>query len=125
MATMNTCECGQPGTEVCFKPGTTEEIWFCTSRKHNARVRELAAERLEVTVGHYRGESDGDRDPTQVSEFLTDLSVPARIRVHVASKENTDSTHARVTAVRFRASEQAPENGPRGCGLGHVPAVPI
>ena len=44
MATMHTCECGQPGTEVCFKAGTSEEIWFCTSRKHNARVRELAAE---------------------------------------------------------------------------------
>ena len=40
---MNTCECGQPGTEVCFKPGTAEEVWFCSARKHTARVRGLAA----------------------------------------------------------------------------------
>lgn len=41
---MTTCECGQPGTEVCFKRGTSTEIWFCGARKHNARVRELSAQ---------------------------------------------------------------------------------
>jgi len=41
---MNTCECGQPGTEVCYRRGSAEEIWFCTSRKHTPRVRELAAQ---------------------------------------------------------------------------------
>jgi hypothetical protein len=41
---MNTCECGQPGTEVCYQRGTSDEIWFCTARKHNAQVRALAAQ---------------------------------------------------------------------------------
>jgi len=41
---MNTCECGKPATEVCYRRGTADEIWFCTSRKHNARVRELSAQ---------------------------------------------------------------------------------
>ncbi len=41
---MPTCECGQPGTEVCYRRGSTDEIWFCGSRKHNVRMRELAAE---------------------------------------------------------------------------------
>lgn len=41
---MNTCECGQPGTEVCYRRGTADEIWFCTARKHTAQVRELAAQ---------------------------------------------------------------------------------
>jgi len=41
---MNTCECGKPATEVCYRRGTTDEIWFCTGRKHNARVRELSAQ---------------------------------------------------------------------------------
>ena len=41
---MTTCECGQPATEVCYRRGSAEEIWFCTSRKHNARVRELSAQ---------------------------------------------------------------------------------
>jgi hypothetical protein len=40
---MHTCECGQPGTEVCYKRGSSREVWFCASRKHNARVRELSA----------------------------------------------------------------------------------
>ena len=40
----NTCECGQPGTEVCYRRGTTEEIWFCSSRQHTKQIRELAAE---------------------------------------------------------------------------------
>jgi hypothetical protein len=39
-----TCECGQPGTEVCFRKGSSDEKWFCGSRKHTARIRELAAE---------------------------------------------------------------------------------
>ena len=39
-----TCECGQPGTEVCYRRGSADEIWFCASRKHNARVRELSAQ---------------------------------------------------------------------------------
>lgn len=41
---MPTCECGQPGTEVCFRWGSSEEIWFCGSRKHRARVQELAVQ---------------------------------------------------------------------------------
>jgi hypothetical protein len=41
---MNTCECGQPGTEVCYRRGSAEEIWFCASRKHTPRVREMAAQ---------------------------------------------------------------------------------
>ena len=41
---MNTCECGQPATEVYFKRGTEDEIWFCGSRKHTPAVRELAAQ---------------------------------------------------------------------------------
>jgi hypothetical protein len=40
---MNTCECGQPATEVCYRRGSTEEIWFCTGRKHRAQVQELSA----------------------------------------------------------------------------------
>ena len=39
-----TCECGQPGTEVCYRKGSSEEIWFCGSRKHNAAVRALSAQ---------------------------------------------------------------------------------
>ena len=41
---MNTCECGQPGTEVSFKRSSSEEIWFCGSRKHTPKIRELAAQ---------------------------------------------------------------------------------
>jgi hypothetical protein len=41
---MPTCECGQPGTEVCYRRGSSEEIWFCGSREHRARVQELAAQ---------------------------------------------------------------------------------
>lgn len=41
---MNTCECGQPGTEVCYQRGSSDEIWFCKARKHTPRVRELAAQ---------------------------------------------------------------------------------
>jgi hypothetical protein len=40
---MHTCECGQPGTEVCYRRGSSDEIWFCGSRTHRARVQELAA----------------------------------------------------------------------------------
>lgn len=40
----HTCECGESATEVCYRRGSADEIWFCTDRKHNARVRELAAE---------------------------------------------------------------------------------
>lgn len=36
-----TCECGQPGTEVCFKTGHAE-IWYCTSRTHTPAIRQLA-----------------------------------------------------------------------------------
>jgi len=39
-----TCECGKPATEVCYQKGSSEEIWFCTSRKHTPRVRELSAQ---------------------------------------------------------------------------------
>jgi hypothetical protein len=38
------CECGQPGTEVCYRRGSSDEIWFCGARRHGPRVRELAAE---------------------------------------------------------------------------------
>jgi hypothetical protein len=41
---MNICECGQPATEVCYRRGSAEEIWFCTGRKHTAKIRELAAQ---------------------------------------------------------------------------------
>jgi hypothetical protein len=41
---MTTCECGQPATEVCYRRGSAEEIWFCASRRHTPRVRELAAQ---------------------------------------------------------------------------------
>lgn len=40
---MNTCQCGQPGTEVCYQRGSSTEIWFCGSRKHRAEIQELAA----------------------------------------------------------------------------------
>jgi hypothetical protein len=40
---MNTCKCGQPGTEVCYQRGSSDEVWFCTARKHTPEVRELAA----------------------------------------------------------------------------------
>ena len=40
---MTTCECGQPAAEVCYQRGSSDEIWFCGSRKHTAKVRELAA----------------------------------------------------------------------------------
>lgn len=40
---MNTCECGRAGTEVCYRRGTSAEVWFCGARKHRAQVRELAA----------------------------------------------------------------------------------
>jgi hypothetical protein len=40
---MGTCKCGQPGTEVCYRRGSADEIWFCTARRHTAEVRELAA----------------------------------------------------------------------------------
>jgi hypothetical protein len=41
---MKTCKCGQPGTEVCYRRGSVDEIWFCGSRKHNAEARGLAAQ---------------------------------------------------------------------------------
>jgi hypothetical protein len=41
---MTTCECGQPGTEVCYRRGSSDEIWFCGSRKHSSKIRELAAQ---------------------------------------------------------------------------------
>lgn len=41
---MNTCECGQPGTEVCYQRGSTDEIWFCSARKHTSKIRQLAAQ---------------------------------------------------------------------------------
>jgi len=41
---MSTCECGQPASEVCYRKGSSEEIWFCRSRKHTPKVRELAAQ---------------------------------------------------------------------------------
>lgn len=41
---MNTCECGQPGTEVCYRKGDSEEVWFCRSRKHTPKIREMAAQ---------------------------------------------------------------------------------
>lgn len=39
---MTTCECGQQGTEVCYRRGSGD--WFCGARKHTAKVRELAAQ---------------------------------------------------------------------------------
>jgi hypothetical protein len=39
----NTCPCGAPGTEVCYRPGTSDEKWFCGKREHGPQVRELAA----------------------------------------------------------------------------------
>jgi len=41
---MDTCECGQQGTEVCYRRGSADEIWFCGARKHTAKIRELAAQ---------------------------------------------------------------------------------
>lgn len=41
---MNTCQCGQPGTEVCYQRGTSDEIWFCGSRKHRAEFLQLSAQ---------------------------------------------------------------------------------
>lgn len=41
---MNTCECGQPATEVCYRRGSSDEVWFCTSRKHTPKIREMAAQ---------------------------------------------------------------------------------
>lgn len=41
---MTTCECGQPGTEVCYRGGSSDEIWFCGARKHTKRIQELAAQ---------------------------------------------------------------------------------
>jgi hypothetical protein len=41
---MNTCECGQPGTEVCYRRGSSDEIWFCGARKHTPKIREMAAQ---------------------------------------------------------------------------------
>ena len=41
---MRKCECGQPATEVCYRRGDKTEVWFCTARKHNSQVRELAAQ---------------------------------------------------------------------------------
>lgn len=41
---MPTCECGQPGTEVCYRRGSSEEIWFCGARTHRAEIQRLAAE---------------------------------------------------------------------------------
>jgi hypothetical protein len=40
---MTTCECGQPATEVCYRRGSAEEIWFCGGRKHRGQVQQLAA----------------------------------------------------------------------------------
>lgn len=39
-----TCECGQPANEVCYRRGSSEEIWFCGARKHTAKIRGLAAQ---------------------------------------------------------------------------------
>jgi hypothetical protein len=41
---MRTCECGRPATEVCYRRGVNDEIWFCGARKHRARIVELAAQ---------------------------------------------------------------------------------
>jgi hypothetical protein len=41
---MNTCECGQPGTEVCYRRGSSEEVWFCIARKHTPKIAGMAAE---------------------------------------------------------------------------------
>jgi len=41
---MDTCKCGQPGTEVCYRRGSTDEVWFCGSRSHRAEIRALAAD---------------------------------------------------------------------------------
>jgi len=41
---MTTCKCGQPGTEVCYRRGSSDEIWFCGARKHRSDVQELAAQ---------------------------------------------------------------------------------
>lgn len=41
---MQMCECGEPGTEVCYRRGSADEIWFCGSRKHTARICELSAQ---------------------------------------------------------------------------------
>ena len=41
---MNTCQCGQPGTEVCYKRGSADEIWFCGSRKHRSEIQALGAQ---------------------------------------------------------------------------------
>jgi hypothetical protein len=38
-----TCECGQPAAEVCYRRGSSDEIWFCGSRKHRTQIQELAA----------------------------------------------------------------------------------
>lgn len=40
---MHTCECGQQGTEVCYQRGASDEVWFCSARKHRAEVQRLAA----------------------------------------------------------------------------------
>jgi len=39
-----TCECGQQASEVCYQRGSSDEIWFCGSRKHTPKIRELAAQ---------------------------------------------------------------------------------
>jgi hypothetical protein len=41
---METCECGQPGTEVCFQTGSSDEVWFCGSRKHRTEIQQMAAQ---------------------------------------------------------------------------------
>lgn len=41
---MTTCECGQPASEVCYRRGSADEIWFCGARKHTVKIRELAAQ---------------------------------------------------------------------------------
>lgn len=42
--TANACECGQLGTEVCYRRGTSDEVWFCGARKHRAATQDLAAQ---------------------------------------------------------------------------------
>lgn len=44
MTNTETCKCGQPASEVCYRRGSSDEIWFCGARKHTSEVRELAAQ---------------------------------------------------------------------------------
>jgi hypothetical protein len=41
---MTTCECGQPATEVAYRRGSGDELWFCGARKHTGQIRDLSAQ---------------------------------------------------------------------------------